>query len=323
MESFSITFYVKIIIAIIGLYLLVSFYLKGDEKKKKSEQLLDRDYYLMTCSIVALFSWVIRRDGVVDEKEVRAARLFFVKHTELDAFLKRYSGYFYRKEKEDPVSGIARPHVETCIDLLNYYNQCDNLLHYDLCCEDICRVCYHSHLQSSYGYDFVVKLMKALFQVAFSSDGVIGSELKILLEISKSLRVPENKWNTMEQVYESYRTYKNEQRQQKRKKKRARNDSKRQEENSSEQQKQSDSKQQKQGEKSSSFGYKLTQAYNQLGLLTTASESEIKEAYRTLVKKYHPDRLSPDATDLDRKISADQFRLVKEAYDLIRLERGK
>ena len=41
-----------------------------------------------------------------------------------------------------------------------------------------------------------------------------------------------------------------------------------------------------------------------------------------MVKKYHPDRLPSDATDMDRKISADQFRLVKEAYDLIRLEKG-
>ena len=78
----------------------------------------------------------------------------------------------------------------------------------------------------------------------------------------------------------------------------------------------------KEKKKSSTFGYKLTQAYNQLGLLTTATESEIKAAFRLLAKKYHPDRLSPDATDMDRKISADQFRQIKEAYDYIRLGRG-
>ena len=115
------------------------------------------------------------------------------------------------------------------------------------------------------------------------------------------LKIKQEDWNILKQKYETPKS----------------------EETAGKKNNDSSASSEKKEKKKSSYGYKLTQAYNRLGLLTTASETEIKNAYRDLVKKYHPDRLPSDATDMDRKISADQFRLVKEAYDLIRLEKGK
>lgn len=285
-------------------------YSSQDSKKFNKRSIEDKDYYLMTCSIVALFSWVIRRDGTIDKREMWTARLYFKKNRDLNSFLKNS-----QDKKEDPVLGIERPDINNCLDLLQYYNQCTNLLRYDLCCDNILRI-YPNNNRSSYkrNYESINELMRALFQVAFSSDGVIGSELEILHEIAQCLQIPEDEWKILEENFGKYQASSKKYKSSKNKWEGRQNDSNRQEE--------SGSKQQEQNMKSSTFGYKLTQAYNRLGILSTASESDVKNAYRSLVKKYHPDRLPSEATDLDRKISAEHFQLVKEAYDLICLERG-
>ena len=286
-------------------------YSSSQNSRKHQQSIEDRDYYLMACSTVALFSWVIRRDGNIDSREMETARLYFKKNPDLSTFLKHPP----LNEKEDPVLGIERPAFTNCMDLLEYYNQCTNLLRYDLCCDNIIRI-YPSNMAFSHkrNYESISELMKALYQVAFSSDGVIGSELEILHEIAKHLQIPEYEWHNLEEMFGQYQAGG-------KKSKRNRNKREKQKGDST-QQGGSGSEKQEQTKKSSTFGYKLTQAYNQLGILTTATETEIKSTYRKLVKKYHPDRLSPDATDLDRKISADQFRQIKEAYDLIRMEKG-
>ena len=47
--------------------------------------------------------------------------------------------------------------------------------------------------------------------------------------------------------------------------------------------------------------------YADLGILKTASEAEIKTAYRTLVREHHPDRQGDPI----------KFRAVAEAYDVL------
>lgn len=51
--------------------------------------------------------------------------------------------------------------------------------------------------------------------------------------------------------------------------------------------------------------------YEILGVDKKASESEIKKAYRSLAKKYHPD-LHPDDED-----AANKFKEVSEAYEVL------
>ena len=62
-------------------------------------------------------------------------------------------------------------------------------------------------------------------------------------------------------------------------------------------------------------------AYEILEIPKTASEAEIKKAYRTMVKKYHPDKLQ-DMDEAYRKGAEEKFRTVREAYERIKKERG-
>ncbi|HNY47377.1 MAG TPA: DnaJ domain-containing protein, partial [Casimicrobium sp.] len=51
--------------------------------------------------------------------------------------------------------------------------------------------------------------------------------------------------------------------------------------------------------------------YTLLGLEKSASEDEIKKAYRKLAMKYHPDRNPGD------KASEENFKEAKEAYEIL------
>lgn len=53
----------------------------------------------------------------------------------------------------------------------------------------------------------------------------------------------------------------------------------------------------------------------------SATDAEVKKAFRTMAKKYHPDKLG-DMDEAYRKGAEEKFRKVQEAYDQIRKERG-
>ncbi len=48
---------------------------------------------------------------------------------------------------------------------------------------------------------------------------------------------------------------------------------------------------------------------------------QIKKAYRTMVKKYHPDKLQ-HMDEVYRNGAEEKFRKVQEAYEQIQKERG-
>ena len=52
--------------------------------------------------------------------------------------------------------------------------------------------------------------------------------------------------------------------------------------------------------------------YKTLGVTKTASDAEIKSAYRRLAKKHHPDR------NKDDKSATEKFKRLQEAYDVLR-----
>lgn len=65
----------------------------------------------------------------------------------------------------------------------------------------------------------------------------------------------------------------------------------------------------------------IDNAYDILGVSKKATNSEIKTAYRKIVKKYHPDKLQDVSADVI-KMAEDKFQSVKDAYDRIRTQKG-
>ena len=62
-------------------------------------------------------------------------------------------------------------------------------------------------------------------------------------------------------------------------------------------------------------------AYKILEIERTASDSEVKAAYRTMAKKYHPDKLQ-HMDEAYQKGAEEKFRKVREAYEQLQKERG-
>jgi DnaJ like chaperone protein len=62
-------------------------------------------------------------------------------------------------------------------------------------------------------------------------------------------------------------------------------------------------------------------AYKILEIDRTATVSEIKKAYREMVKKFHPDKLQ-HMDEVYRNGAEDKFRKVQEAYEQLQKEKG-
>ena len=62
-------------------------------------------------------------------------------------------------------------------------------------------------------------------------------------------------------------------------------------------------------------------AYKILEIDKTATVAEIKKAYRTMAKKYHPDKLI-DMDEAYKKGAEQKFREVQESYESLQKERG-
>lgn len=62
-------------------------------------------------------------------------------------------------------------------------------------------------------------------------------------------------------------------------------------------------------------------AYKILEIESTASDADLKKAYRNMAMKYHPDKVGHLGEDF-KKVANEKFRKVQEAYDKIKKERG-
>lgn len=62
----------------------------------------------------------------------------------------------------------------------------------------------------------------------------------------------------------------------------------------------------------------MTDPYQVLGVSRSASDEEIKKAYRTLSRKYHPDA---NVNNPNKDQAEERFKQVQQAYDLIMKEK--
>jgi len=69
------------------------------------------------------------------------------------------------------------------------------------------------------------------------------------------------------------------------------------------------------------FYRSTSNAYVVLGISKSATVTEIKKAYRTLVKKHHPDKLQ-HLDDAQIKGAQEKFMQIQQAYESIQKERG-
>ena len=62
-------------------------------------------------------------------------------------------------------------------------------------------------------------------------------------------------------------------------------------------------------------------AYAVLGISPSATDDEVKSAYRRMAMKNHPDKVATLGPDV-QKAAEEKFRKVQEAYETIKKQRG-
>ena len=65
----------------------------------------------------------------------------------------------------------------------------------------------------------------------------------------------------------------------------------------------------------------LQEAYRTLGISSTATDEEVRQAYRQMALRYHPDRVSAQG-DEARQAAEKKFQEITEARDIIFRARG-
>ncbi|MBR0503177.1 MAG: DnaJ domain-containing protein [Paludibacteraceae bacterium] len=299
-EIFSAIIIIALPIAfLVGGGFLIYYLIKGEEKK--SEVLFFPDYdplgnrkYLYIHrkaveSIVQLFVIVTRSDDDVQQKERECVYRYFKEHPQLDVVLGQSCSFEYDQQLLNPTN----PRYKELVTAIHKTKPNEKAIN-ELAC--------------------------VLFQVAYSCDGIQVEELDVLHRILVLL-IKDKTWVSKLEDYFLYNfnvpdTEENVRaREKSRKEKKEKNRKDRSQQNF-------ESSFNKDFDYKKTQGYASVQAYNTLGLLVSASENEIKSAYRKLALKYHPDRLRGKVSEKDIRSANEKFDTITKAYDLICKERG-
>ena len=63
-------------------------------------------------------------------------------------------------------------------------------------------------------------------------------------------------------------------------------------------------------------------AYDVLEITSSATDEEVKKAYRDMAKKHHPDKVANLGEDV-KKAATEKFQKINAAYEEIKKQRGK
>jgi DnaJ like chaperone protein len=136
--------------------------------------------------------------------------------------------------------------------------------------------------------------MQIMVEAAFSSEGLTGPEQNVLEQIARELHIPASMLTAMLQARQSGGSY-------------------------------SAGGQGHNGQRAGAGVQRgtLPQAYAQLGLTTSASDAEVKKAYRKLVSQYHPDKLvSRGLPEEMMDMAKNRVRDINTAYEQIKQAKG-
>ena len=144
---------------------------------------------------------------------------------------------------------------------------------------DVKAVC--SQIRSSSSYPFRLELVHLLFKLAVSDGVLVDEEIKTLHGISAHLGVYSIDFSRIASMFFTFQ-------------------------------------QGRTGGRRRTFSTrdKLDNAYDILGIPKGSSKADVKKAYRTLSKKYHPDKVSHLGEEYKR-IATEKFINIKDAYDRI------
>ena len=62
-------------------------------------------------------------------------------------------------------------------------------------------------------------------------------------------------------------------------------------------------------------------AYDVLEITSTATDEEVKKAYREMAKKHHPDKVASLGEDV-KKAATEKFQKISAAYEELKKQRG-
>jgi len=142
-------------------------------------------------------------------------------------------------------------------------------------------------------------LLQFLFGLSASDGDIANDELNMIRNISDWMGVSRNDYESLKAMYFARQQY----------------------QSTYQQQYQGQYRQQQSSYSSPSFSYNLDNDYKVLEISSSATDDEVKKAYRQLAIKHHPDKVNHLGEEV-RKSAEEKFKILNQAYERIKKSRG-